>query len=451
MLRRGGWALASVGICVGLSACATYQPMPLDESPHIAPNLAALRTEADGRKVDIAHPLTLGDIVFLALENNLDLQAQRADHNVAEAQLIQAGILPNPSVTGSYGVLLGGPDTFDAWSVGLTEDIKALITMSAKREGAKYELRQVDAEMVWAEWELVSKVALLVVDVVEGDQKARLLERTRGILDDLNSRAQRAYAQGNLDVSAVAPLSAALSGVDKDSADLAREQQSRHNDLNAFLGLAPGVSFPIDPTINLQPVAAEEVQKLLPDVTHRRPDLVALQLGYHSQEAKVRAAILGQFPSLVFGGSYAVDTAHVRTAGPSIAMDLPIFDRNQGQIAIEQATRQKLHDEFTSRLAAATTEIDASLAEDDLIERQLKVLQAALPGATKIEQAGASAYRAGNINGQSYVDLVSTRLSKEEDINALQQLLLESRIKIAGLLGIGIPSVTFPAYEEPKR
>jgi outer membrane protein TolC len=370
---------------------------------------------------------------------------------VAEAQLIQAGILPNPSLAANYGFLLGGPAAFDSWSVGLTQDLKSIITISAKREGAKYELRQVDAEMVWAEWELVSKVALLVVDIVEGDQKARLLERTRGILDDLNSRAQRAYTQGNLDVSAVAPLSAALSGVDKDSADLAREQQSRHNDLDALLGLAPGVSFAIDPAIDLRPIAAEDVQKLLPDVTHRRPDLVALQLGYHSQEAKVRAAILGQFPALVFGGSYNVDTSHVRSGGPSISMDLPIFDRNQGQIAIEQATRQKLHDEFTSRLAAATTEIEASLAEDDLIERQLTVLQAALPGATKIEQAGASAYRAGNINGQSYVDLVSTRLSKEEDINALQQLLVESRIKIAGLLGMGIPSVIFPAYEEPKQ
>lgn len=443
--------MASVGISLGLTACTSYEPLPLDETPRLAPSLGALRIEADGRKVDVAKPLSIGDIVFLALENNLDLQAQRRDHDVSEAQLIQAGILPNPSLTGSYGVLLGGPDTFDSWSVGLTEDIKALITMSAKRESAKYDLKQVDAEMLWAEWELVSKVALLVVDIIEGDQRAAVLERTRIILADLNGRAQRAYEQRNLDIAAVAPFTAALSSVEKDADDLAREQQSRRNDLDAELGLVPGVVFPVDPGLDLQPISAEEVQKLLPGLVQRRPDLVALQLGYHSQEAKVRAAILAQFPTMAFGGNYAVDTAHVRTVGPSITMDLPIFDRNQGNIAIEQATRQKLHDEYTGRLAAATAEIGAAVAEDELIERQLQKLQRDLPAAIRIEQVGASAYRTGGINGQSYVDLVSARLTKEEDMNTLQQTLLESRIKIAGLLGMGIPSVTFPTYAQEQK
>ncbi|HVA13023.1 MAG TPA: hypothetical protein VNF99_07230, partial [Stellaceae bacterium] len=89
--------------------------------------------------------------------------------------------------------------------------------------------------------------------------------------------------------------------------------------------------------------------------------------------------------------------------------------------------------------------------EDNLIERQLHALEAELPAATKIEQEAAPAYRAGNIDERSYVDLVTTRISKEEDINTLQQLLIESRIRIASLLGTGIPSVTFPAYQEPKR
>lgn len=451
-LRSGSLALGTALMCTTLSACATYEPLPLDVTPHLAPNLAALRTNADGRKVDTTKPLTIGDIVFLALENNLELEAQRADLNLSQAQLIQAGILPNPSLAANYGLLLGGPANFDAWSVGLTEDIKSLITLSAKREAAQYDVRQTNAEMLWAEWELVSKVALLVVDIAQGERKAQLLERTRTVLADLNSRAQRAYQQGNLDVSAVAPLSAALAGVEKDAADLARDQQSKHHDLDAELGLSPAVVFPIDPTLNLEPITAADVQKLLSTLPDRRPDLVALQLGYHSQEAKVRAAILAQFPALVFGGSYQVDTSHVRSAGPSITMDLPIFDRNQGNIAVEQATRQKLHVEFASRLAAATAEIQGSVAEDELVERQLQKLEADLPNATKIEQAGASAYRSGNINGQTYVDLVSTRLSKEEDINALRQTLLESRIKIDGLLGMGIPSVTFPTYEEePKR
>lgn len=446
--RQGSLVVTMALLCLGLSACTTYRPLPLEETPHIAPSLGALQAEANGKKIDVTQPLTISDLAYIAIENNLDLKAQRADHDVSEAQLLQAGLLPNPSLSGSYAVLLGGPASFDAWSAGLTEDIKAIITMSPLRKSAQYSVLQVDADLVWSEWGLISKVALLVVDIVEGTRRAQLIDEERGILQRLYTNAQTALQQGNLDISGVAPIESALAGVEKDGADLARQQQSRRHDLNALLGLAPDVTVPLAATLDLQPLGAAEVHKMLGDLSHRRPDLVALQLGYRSQEAKVRAAVLAQFPALVFGGTYNVDTSHVRSAGPSITLDLPFFNRNQGGIAIEQATRQKLHDEYTSRLAAATTEIEASTSEDSLIERQLRQLEAELPAARRIEENGAAAYRAGNIDARSYVDLVTTRISKEEDINALQQLLFEDRIKIASLLGIGIPSVNFPAYRE---
>ena len=447
---RKSRAVAGLGLCLALGACATYHPLPLEPTPAIAPNLAALNATVDGKRMNLTQPLTIAQVAYLALENNLDLKAQRTAHNVSEAQLIQAGILPNPSLAANYGVLLGGPAAFDSWGAGITQDIKSLITISAKRKGAKYDLQSVDADLVWTEWELVSKVSLLVVDIVEGEKRAKLIQQAIGVLGPLNARASEALQRGNLDLAGIAPVTSALNGFQKDAADLEREQESRRHDLNALLGLSPDVRLDLDAAIQLQPIDAAVVQKLLPELIHKRPDLVALQLGYQSEDEKVRAAILGQFPALVFGGSYQVDTSHVRSAGPSITMDLPIFDRNQGQIAIEEATRQKLHDEYSSRLAAAVTEIDASVAEDATLERQLARLRAELPGTTRIEQQAENAYRAGNMDGRSYIDFFTTQISKQEDLVALEQLLLESRIKIAALLGAGIPEMTFPQYQQPQ-
>ena len=76
-----------------------------------------------------------------------------------------------------------------------------------------------------------------------------------------------------------------------------------------------------------------DLAALLADLPDRRPDLVALQLGYHSADEDVRTAIIGQFPAFVLGGQWGQDTTNVRSAGPTATFDLPIFDRNQGQVA----------------------------------------------------------------------------------------------------------------------
>ena len=111
----------------------------------------------------------------------------------------------------------------------------------------------------------------------------------------------------------------------------------------------------------------------------RRPDLVALQLGYRAQNAKLRTAILSRFPNLMFGVTGGSDNANVRNFGPQITLELPIFNQNQGNIAIETATRQQLHDEYAARLTAAFGQVRAMMAEIELLSRQLEAVRRDLP------------------------------------------------------------------------
>ena len=45
-----------------------------------------------------------------------------------------------------------------------------------------------------------------------------------------------------------------------------------------------------------------------------------------------------------------------------MTLDLPIFDRNQGQIAIGETTRQQLFDEYIARVAEARSQVGEILA-----------------------------------------------------------------------------------------
>ena len=65
--------------------------------PELADSLAALHHD----QVNIAAPLTVSGVALLAVQNDPDLRAARAQHGVAQAQVLQAGLLPNPQVTGA--------------------------------------------------------------------------------------------------------------------------------------------------------------------------------------------------------------------------------------------------------------------------------------------------------------------------------------------------------------
>jgi len=100
------YARAAVTLVLGLMAgCASYAPLPLNKSATMKDRVEQLDVEA--------HPLPpqlgIDDIALLALRNNPDLVAARAQRGLAQAQMLAAGIAPNPSLNGSYGFLLGGP------------------------------------------------------------------------------------------------------------------------------------------------------------------------------------------------------------------------------------------------------------------------------------------------------------------------------------------------------
>ena len=114
-------------------------------------------------------------------------------------------------------------------------------------------------------------------------------------------------------------------------------------------------------------------------IEDRRLDLLALKMGYESQDARVRAAILAQFPKINIGFLQARDNSNVVSTGFAVGIDLPFFDRNQGQIAIQRATRKQLFDEYVDRLFEARSNVATILANMASIKEQIGATENALP------------------------------------------------------------------------
>lgn len=232
-----------------LANCQSYSPLPLNTSSASAKHLEEL--DFAPAAITSATPLTIDTVAMLAVRNNPDLKAARAERGSAAAQILQAGILPNPPLNASYAFLLGGPGTIGAIAASLGQDVKSLVTLSARRRTAEAAAQSVDAGLLWQEWQTIGKARLLAVDLVIGDRQQQLLGRTLAVLEGRLDRERRALTQGNTTLMTVVPALTAVADLHKQIDDLDRQQQARRHDLDTLLGLAPDVTMPLDDRLEL--------------------------------------------------------------------------------------------------------------------------------------------------------------------------------------------------------
>jgi outer membrane protein TolC len=181
------------------------------------------------------------------------------------------------------------------------------------------------------------------------------------------------------------------------------------------------------------------------ELGNRRLDLAALRRGYESQEQTLRAAILAQFPKVTLGYNQAADTSNVHTSGFGVTVDLPIFDRNQGAIAVETATRRRLHDEYINRVFEARADLATALADIRSLTEQIAAAQEAIASLQRLVDTYKLAYDRGNADVISYYTAITNLGQKRLDLLKLQQQLWDNQIALELASGWYLSSSGGPA------
>lgn len=444
-LRRRIRVNGAFAVLISLSGCATYSPAPLDLGATGKATLEEL-TAAQSVAVSASSRLTPDDIARLALDHNPDLVAIRMERGLAHAQVHTAGMLPNPVLTASYAEVLSGPGILPALAAGLTQDLRTIVTLSARRNSATAAAESVDASVLWQEWQIASKAKITAIDLIEGQKQLEVLRRNADIWRESADRTRTAVNQGDATLVGLSADVAAEADAARQLDEFERTQAQRTRDLNALVGLFPSAAVRLAADVSVAPQEpAEAVRDRLTDLANRRPDLIALQLGYRSQEETVRAAVLSQFPVFSLGVAYGRDTGNVKTLGPQVTLDLPIFDRNQGVIGQQLATREKLHAEFTSRLIGARSEAEGLLADRAMQLHQLEERRAAIAQLEPMVAAANAALARGDVDARTVVDLDTALHAKQLEAISLETSLQEQQVALAILSGAGLPSVQMPS------
>ena len=430
--------------CAWLAGCAVYHPLPLDTrsgSRAVAdikvPAISMPTPELRAYSFDPANGLDVTEVAMLAVANDPQLKIERDKAGVAHAQAYAAGLLPDPQLSYEHDrPAANSPQgTTTAYTAGLTFDLGNLITRSARVKSAGAGAREIDLNLLWSEWQAIAEARTLFDRVHFLRERVDRLERERAALAPLQASITRALHSGDLTYEvAGAGLSAAADAANQ-LGDAQRQLHQAEHDLHVLLGLdaavplqLTGAPFAIDP-------GQGEVQRALVDMVARRPDLLALEAGYRAQDEKLRAAILAQFPAITVGFVKARDNGNISSNGLSISLSLPLFDGNRGNIAIERATRQQLHDEYSARLLTDRNDVQ-QLVQDLQSDRALHAILATHAAQlAAARDAAETNYTAGRLDWPTYLAIRANSLAADTALLTLDQDTHETAIALDALVG----------------
>jgi outer membrane protein TolC len=125
--------------------------------------------------------------------------------------------------------------------------------------------------------------------------------------------------------------------------------------------------------------------------------------------------------------------------GFGVTVDIPIFDRNQGNIATERATREKLYDEYTARIFQARSDVATARSDIEWLNRQIAVGEKEVPTLQRLVETAKQALEQGNTDVISYYQTRYNLILRRVEVLKLKQQLMEAHIALEIASGRYLP------------
>jgi len=315
-----------------------------------------------------------------------------------------------------------------AKSLGLSWDVTSLLGHSDQVAAARAAAKSVDLSVAWQEWQASQDARLRAFRILSLEQRLPLAREIEADLADTLALTRKAAGLGYKTATDLTLAADAWRQAEENRFDLETQLASERATMRLALGLPPDAPLQLKAAADfpeLPPGTGAAAASLLDGMEDRRLDLLALRYGYESEDATLRAAVKAQFPKINLGINKANDTTPVYTRGWSIAVDMPLFDRNQGQIAIGRTTRQQLFDEYVARVAEARSQVGELIEELAAARTEMRDAAASVPALQQLVQSLDTAMQSRDADLASYRDARGALATRQMEEAQLRQQVLE--------------------------
>ena len=353
----------------------------------------------------VAAPLTLDAALGLALEHNPALRAAAHGVHIAAGQRVQAAALPNPEVSLlAEGLQKEGRTT--------TVMVSQLIELGGKR-GARIAAAELDgaaaaAELAAARSKLRAEVMAAFFDVLAAQERMTLAAASSELARRASAAASRRVAAGR-----ISPVEETRARVAEANSKIELSQSgseleaARRQLAAAWGGGAPSFGAVEAPSaaVPARPAGAE-----LGAMLAQAPQLVLARIEVERQQARADLERRRQLPDLTLSlGSKRDEQFGQRQTVVGVSLPLPLFDRNQGNIASALRRTDHARDELAAIENRLALEVSQAWLRLDASEAQLEIIRSEiLPAAQSAYDASAKGFELGKFGFLDVLDAQRT-------------------------------------------
>jgi cobalt-zinc-cadmium efflux system outer membrane protein len=281
----------------------------------------------------LSRELTVDDAVVVALLENESLRATYEELTIAQADLVQAGLMKNPTIGGGLEFPIAG-NVATGGNLAISEDFLSIFTIAARKKIAgaaleKAKLRVGDAVVRTVCDVKTAFYSLQAAEQIVAMRKTLLEASSAGI--DLATRQHDAGNISDLDFAIQQTADAELRTETMRSegdAVTARENLTRLMGVwGPDAGYRPKLKLPELPE---QDPSSDHLESL---AIGRRLDLLAAAAEEDELSHAVSLAKSSRFIPGNIGATYERAPERYSTLGPNASVELPIFDQKQASIA----------------------------------------------------------------------------------------------------------------------
>ncbi len=438
-----------------------------DQKPILAPTQTSVKlTSADF--ISQQDGLTIERLTELGGSRRADLLAARQRLAIAEGRLIQARLRPNPTLDTEYGSprFLGG-EAESNLSVGVSQ----VFELGGKRQKriavAELELNQIRAEVTGLERRLAVEIRASYTNAIAAARQLDALEKLIAADEELIRAVEARLKEGD-----VAPLDVNLVRVESDRLKVQAIQaksdlETQLLNLKTLIGADVAESIRLAPQPDRPPRLDLGLNELTEIAFRERTDLQAARLGEQLGAARIDLAKSNAVPNVAGSVRYSrnkqiIDFPPSLAVSPfpqrdneltfGVSVDIPIFNRNQGDIA--SATGEKLQATRSREFLEATVKRDVAVAYRKYkaaAEQLVLYTTQIMPRSEENLRSVRAAYGFGEF---SVFEVVGEQRRLTENVTGYNQSLRDYYAALAELetaLGITIPPTGFSSTVLPDK
>ena len=338
-----------LAVALGLSGCASFSPdsgmtVVSDVTGQaIKKDVAFVRSSDDAERADavvrrqLARTLTADAAVQVALLNNKGLQAAYNELALAETDLVQESLPPNPvfSVSRISG---DGASEIERQVVG---DILALATLPFRSEIARDRFHQAQLKAALETLRLAAEVRRAYFRAVAANEMVDLLTNAKSTAEATAQLAKKLGETGSMNKLDQAREQVFYAETTADLANARQEAASSRERLGRLIGLWDGdLSFRIPDRLPALPRRPSTLPFIEVDAVAHRVDLQIARLRLLALAKSLDLTQATRFVTLVeVAGidkrTHDPDTPPFRELGFDVQFQIPIFDG--GEVRVRQA------------------------------------------------------------------------------------------------------------------